>query len=808
MQPRFSLTINTVTRPQIKRADSILSSSAGYLSDYASDVSSTKSAKGYETPPSRVSTPPHAHMHLHESEMTLPTRPSAVVPAPLNPRQSAQQHHQQRARGPNGSEHDQFSPPTPGVDDTPYIRFAIEQLTFDEELMGRGRHSSEYVERQGRQVTNNQPIRINQPSQPQQPGRQPPQRPIALPRPSSEGRRLQSAGVMLLPADAPRDRHQLGFVPVPLRPLSLAVLMFLCVLMIAGLIFSNVYSLTNHGLFDYNINTSPRYFVFQYLPAILGMIIIFWLFVVQAAIYRTLPYFSISKRDPSLIRDTTLQTMPTTPANFLLPDWRFFKLGEPLIGVVLIIFWLTNWTIPLLSSLYGAQWFTNVGTPRFRWAPIQGLGWFIMVQYMVLLPALFYCMIRFRRRNSALMWDPTSLADLIILFQRSNILQDYVRSEIVEDLEAELPPRYCRLGYWTTNQTPDFFYAIGEANQPYRELSSTFDRFANEKLENTRTSGESTEGFRHSQASSFARSLHSPWIRHRWCPWFLRDGAILAWAIAAVLLLIAFLVVSFVNRAVQRGFFPLTPVRTADNGFSAANFLYSFLPSLLGMFLFLAWQPIDVYFRAVQPYVNLSDYDGATARRSILLSYNAELPVVVTARALMNGDLKVAWFSLISIVAATIPVIAGGVFSALLYPNREVRITASMPGYIGLCVLVSIYALSYLIIWPTRYRYLPHTINTVSGNLSFLYASRLLKDSSIRNIRTKADFIARLDGRVGTKLTGEGRKRRNGTEKDTDRESRYAFGIYTGVDGKEHLGIDRLYRPGSGEVLVMNRQSR
>lgn len=734
--------------------------------------------------------------------MTLPARPTAAVPAPLNLRQSTQP----RARALDATPCERLSPPTPGVDDTPYIRFAIEQLTFDEELMGRGRHSSDCIQQPVRQ--NHQPTQSTEMQPVQQPPRQP-QRPFAFPRPSSESRTIKSAGVVLLPADAPRDRHQLGFVPVPLRPLSLAALLFLCLLMVVGLIVSNVYSLTNHGLFDYDINSSPRYFVFQYLPALLGMIIIFWLFVIQAAIYRTAPYYALSKKVPSPRRDRTLQTMPTTPANFLLPDWRFFKLGEPLIGVVLTIFWLTNWTIPLLGSLYGTQWFTNVGTPRFRWAPIQGLGWFIMVQYLMLMPALVYCMIRFRRKNSALMWDPTSLADLIILFQRSNILQDYVRSEIAEDLEAEMPNRYCRLGYWTTNQTPDYFYAVGEANQPYRELSKSFDHFPNEKPGDSRLSGESSEGLRHSQASSFARSLHSPWVRHRWCPWFLKDGSILAWAIAAVLLLIAFLVVSFVNEAVRLGFYPLVPARTENNGFSAANFLYSFLPSLLGMFLFLAWQPIDVYFRAVQPYASLSNYDGATARRSILLSYNSELPLVVTGHALRNGDLKVAWFSLISVVASCLPIIAGGVFTALLYPNGEVRITASMPGYIGLCVLLSIYALSYLIIWPTRFRYLPHTIYTIAGNLSFLYASRLLKDSSIRNIRTKADFIARLDGRVGNNLTGAGRPRRARTEKDTDQEARYGFGIYTGVDGKEHLGIDRMHRPGSGEMLVVtSRQSR
>lgn len=35
-----------------------------------------------------------------------------------------------------------LSPPTPGLDDSPYIRFAIDQLTADEEVLGRGRHGS------------------------------------------------------------------------------------------------------------------------------------------------------------------------------------------------------------------------------------------------------------------------------------------------------------------------------------------------------------------------------------------------------------------------------------------------------------------------------------------------------------------------------------------------------------------------------------------------------------------------------------------------------------------------------------------
>ena len=51
--------------------------------------------------------------------------------------------------------------------------------------------------------------------------------------------------------------------------------------------------------------------------------------------------------------------------------------------------------------------------------------------------------------------------------------------------------------------------------------------------------------------------------------------------------------------------------------------------------------------------------------------------------------------------------------------------------------------------------------------------------------------------------TGDGRKRARGPEKQIEAESRYGFGIYIGIDGKEHLGIDRMYRPGSSDMMVV-----
>ncbi|KAK5241795.1 hypothetical protein LTS06_011914, partial [Exophiala xenobiotica] len=262
------------------------------------------------------------------------------------------------------------------------------------------------------------------------------------------------------------------------------------------------------------------------------------------------------------------------------------------------------------------------------------------------------------------------------------------------------------------------------------------------------------------------------------------------------------------------GFDPLTPSLTRTGGFSPADFLYSFLPCLLGMVLFLAWQPIAMYFRAVQPFCNLSRPTGADARHSLLLSYPAHGPMTVIVKALRNGDYKVAYISFISLLSLSLPVLAGGVFTAQFFSTEDrVGMVASLPGYIALCVLVTIYALSYLIIWPTRKRYLPHNINTIAALMSWLYASPLLGDASLQDIRTKGDLIERLMGSSSpATLTGDASGNEEGASgKHFRRTARYtrqnaprfAFGIFVGRDGKEHLGIDRLQRPGSREMLVV-----
>lgn len=776
--------INTPTQ----RSQSI--SEDEYFSDYASDASSTKNPHDrlqYETPPSRISTPT-VQNPVMDSEMTLPARPAPARQSPTRrsvgaPMRDIQREYEDRLMN--------MSPPTPGVDDTPYLRFALDQLTRDEELLGHGRHgsitSTDYpVERI---VPDDGLGYYKRPVPTAQPPRKPSQRQSG----AGTFEKHEVKDEILLPVAAPRGTQwsNLQFVPIILRLPFLLLLIFACILMITGIVFSNVHASRSNGLYGYDGTGTARFFVFQFLPQLLGIFIILWLHVLQAAIYRVVPYFAMANEPP---RDRVIQEYRIVPANFVLPDLSFFSSGDAGAGLVLFVFWLTNFTVPLLSCFYQTEYFINIGATKWRWTTTQGVGWILVVLYALLVLALIYCIFRFRRRKSALMWDPVSLADLIPLFQKSNVLTDFEQTEVSRSTRNAIPPKFLRLGYWTSSRGPEIFYTIGEEGAPYKRLSDPLPNL-DEKRHHSKDSGHDrdnsfdVENARYSGGSAFTRNLHSPFTRHRHIPWFLRDSLVLLWAILAIILLLAFLIVSFVNHAVEKGFAPLLSAATNSLGFSPADFLYSFLPSLLGMWLFLLWQPIDTFFRSTQAFANLSNPAGATAERSLLLSYPAKWPVSCTIAALINRDFRIVFTSFIALLSATFPVLAGGVFTAQFFASRSnaILVTATMPAYYALCVFLAIYAFAFLGIFPTRKRRLPHSTDTIAGQLSFLYQSPLLSDPNFKSVNTKHDLNARLL----TSLSG-----------DAKGGPTYGFGIHIGRDGREHLGIDRLQRPNSGEMLI------
>ncbi|KAI9870684.1 MAG: hypothetical protein M1830_003926 [Pleopsidium flavum] len=472
---------------------------------------------------------------------------------------------------------------------------------------------------------------------------------------------------------------------------------------------------------------------------------------------------------------------------------NFFIPRQPLVGGCFLIFWISTFTIPLQASAFQTR---LVGLDRqdtWRWTAVQPVAWTLVALYALLAIALLTILSYFNKRRTGLMWDATSLADLLVLTQRSNILHGFDGSETSQELRPKKSSSSYRLGYWRMSNEPhDIFYAIGQENEPMRRFSLRQGKLEEKasRLAFQDPTGFDIEGQRPLKSAtvgSFQTNIHSPAVRYRWTPWFLQDTFLVAWIATAMVLLLAFIVVSFVRHAVRDGFSPLLASSTNSFGFSPADFLYSFIPSLFGLTLFLLWQPIDMYFRALQPFSNLANPRGTSVEEGVLLNYTSCFPLAVTVKAAAAGHYKVAWFSFISLLSVTLPILGGGVFTAQYFTSKqEVRIAACMPAFYALLVFVILYAISIFFIWPTRTRHLPHDIRTLADLISFVYQSPMLNDAAFQGPKSKTDLVTRLLSPPPGEKT----------------QPRYAFGVFRGRDGKEHLGIDRLQRPGSGEMLV------
>lgn len=672
---------------------------------------------------------------------------------------------------------------TPREGDMPYIRYAINHLSRGDEEEEEEEENAPSLGRQGsttgeghleeRPVWDEGLGYFTHSPRPTQ--RQEQQQRQAFPARSVQSATEPGSFVAVDPPEQSPLYPSLDFVPLILQPWALSLLILCCLLMIAGVSFCNVWSRKHDGLWNYDGQGGARYFVMQFLPQILAAILILWTIVVQAAVYRIMP-FAIMATERRL--DRVLQKLPVLPRNFLVPDVVHFVHGEPLVNSSLFTIWLANlFAIPLLSCLFQAKWYSIDGQGTWRWASVQAVGWTIVSLYGVLTLGLLVLLVRFVREWTGLMWDPTSLADLIPMIQRSSILRDFEGSETAPYVDEIFDPRVLRLGYWKSSRHDMITYGIGEVETPVRSQRKKY------KL--------SQASFDVEQQDALITS--DPGARHRWTPWFLRDISMITWTVLIGGLFIAFVLVSFIDDAIAGGFPPRLPTLPSTGAFSSSNFLYSFIPSLIGTLLFLAWQPVDVAFRAIQPYATLSSSaTGAHAEHSLLLAYPAHFPLQITIHALLNKHFKLAYVSLVSLLALAIPILAGGVFLPLWFPSHNGVLVASlMPAFYALVAFCALYTVSLLAIWPSRTRYLPHDISTLADQISFLYQSPLLEDKLLREPRSRVDLATRLVMAPPEKSRVE-----DGTGFG------FGFGRFVGRDGKEHLGVDRLRRAGRSDMIV------
>lgn len=548
---------------------------------------------------------------------------------------------------------------------------------------------------------------------------------------------------------------KLNALPGILRPIWLGIYLLLCTLFLACLIFSAAYSRDHQGLWDYGSFGDGRYFVLQYLPTLLGMILLLWLLQIQIAVKRVAPFMAMASSTTARSQAGFLHLYPS---QFLLPNLQYFRAGQPIIGIAFLEFWAHLFTIPLLGSAYNVQYFAG-----WRWVAVQGVMWTLVALYIIHILTVLLLAVGYLWRNpTGLKWDARCIADYIALLERTNTVNDYSNSETfahIGQFKQRLWNRSDRLGYWHTSRRPqDIFYGIGEEGGPTRRYSIEQGRIREKAPRGLHSNQSSISSMADIEAAAATNTpgqalvptnpdVRDSHVRTRTLPFFLRTPLILVWIAIAIILFLAFLIVAFVNSATLLGFIPALAAAANSAGFSAANFLYSFVPGIIGMILFLLFQPLDYAFRRLQPFANLSNSpEGALAEHSLLLDYPYKLPFLVSLSAISNRDWQVAALSFVAVVNAVIPVLAGGIFWAQWYPNAEqVRIAAQPAGLYALCFFLALYAFSLLLLLPGRKAIrLPHGATCLSEIISWLYMSPILVDRAFSRCNTRAEMVARL----------------------------------------------------------------
>lgn len=570
----------------------------------------------------------------------------------------------------------------------------------------------------------------------------------------------------------PNDRTYppLTYKPRILRPFSMMILMTLCLLMIAGLVFSAIYSDRNSGLTTFSGSIySSQWFIFRLLPALLTGIVLLYAQNVVTASSRILPFVALASEDPRKRYQALFQRIHTT--SFLIPQlkgpWQFklFSVATTLMG----------FAVPLSSAAFTCTWLDGV----WSWAAVQGMVWTLVVLYAILSISTAVLMVFWFKQWTGLIWDIRSIGDLIPLLNRSNGISSYEGLDAQSGSQAfkvQLRDRWFdRLGYWRTNdmQTGSIWYTIGSSSpHSIKDPQAVYD------IMGKRASYD---------ASLDSRDFITPGnvneVRYRYLPWCLRDGAVAAWIACAGVLLLGLLIVSFFpSTRLEKGWLPLLSARPDSAAFSPANFLYSFLPSLIGTILFLLFQSLDSTLRVLQPWAELSKLNGSTARKSLLADYAACLPFQSSLRAVQNAHWRVAVTSLMSVLFIVLPVLGGGLFMALTDADGRVRMFPNMPVFGVLLAMLFCYLGCLSILLPRRGQFmLPHAVSCLAEIISFCAAEDLTQDAAFRAVRSRQD----LEGRLGL---GKGSKTGDARE-----ESVWFFGIVPGRD--EHkLSVRRMKR--------------
>lgn len=553
----------------------------------------------------------------------------------------------------------------------------------------------------------------------------------------------------------PRGRKYppLTYKPAILRPFSMLILMTLCLLMIVGLIFSTVYSSQHDGLTPYPGSIySGQYFVFRILPQLLAAIILILSQSIVVASLRILPFTALASEYPEERKMALFQNLyqKTFFVPRLIGPWQF--------KIFSITTWLMIFTIPLQSTAFTCVF----DEEKWIWAAVQGVCWVLAVLYLFQLVATAILMTYWFKRWTGLIWDIRSIADLLPLLYQSNTLGSYEGMDTVPShhFPTDIQERYYdRLGYWGTDDERRggaIWYTLGTSAADDEAIPIIMGK----RPTTSQTSSDRPHEF----------EANAAYVRYRYMPRPIQNLTLIFAAFIMAGVLITILTLSFIKSTrLDEGFLPQLSARPGKGAFSAANFLYGFIPSLLGMVFFLLFQSVDHALRVYRPWQELNDSHGTVARKSLLADYAACLPFQSAWKAARNGHWRTAIVSLMAVLFVSIPILAGGLFMALTNSEREVRMFPNMPVFGVLLAFLFLYFGCLVMMIPRRrFLRMPHPAETIAEIISFCAADETVHDAAFRAVRSRAD----LEDRLGLHRS------------DPREETLWYFGVWAGRDEK------------------------
>lgn len=589
--------------------------------------------------------------------------------------------------------------------------------------------------------------------------------------------------------DNPRT-PPLDFMPRTLRHWMRNLLASIILLLITALLICAEFSRRRGGLLEFGKPSKPwdgRYVLFHYLFPILAAGIWLWIQGVMASLWRILPFVTLTSLSPRKRNEALFFDL--YPSAMMLPRLGLFKAAQPLIAMISILVFSVIFTIPLSSALFTTQVHEGV----WRYTTNLPIAYLLVVIYILALLAFFcFWMLLFRNPlGTGLKSDPRSLADIVALLSRSNCLNDYEGTELLsqKQMRTVLEDRCDKIGYWrTTHPTQEEFYGIGQEGAPARRYSIKNGYALPSRPQK-------------SYDAEKGGSMDVSKFRHAHVPWYLTHQPLILYPIIFGALYIALLTISFHPRtAIALGFPPGLNAKSDTAGFSHSNFTYSFIPSLLGLGLFLGMQRLYFTGAKLYPWAEMSKEGGETAGRSLLVDYaaSATVPFGGTVKAVENGDWVIVVLSIMTPLSLVIPILGGGCFSTYeARPSGEILVFAHGSAFLALLVILGLYLLTLIavavwVIRSGRRLRLPKPIASLADIISLLYKSGIVGDAAFQGVYNRVDLRTRL---LAARERG-------------GKEVKYFFGTFTGNDGDRHLGIERVGRFVTGKKMVLERDRR